>query len=81
MYSEGSSILPGNGESIVHFRVYVDHGHEPTTSLCLDVVVRGVMTNMAMDQPLPRIPRRPDDVISLARPDIDCIGHIPGRGL
>src|SRR5260370_16757201 len=55
-----------------------DHG-QPTATLLLDVVVRGVVRDVAMHQPLARLPCLPDHVPALSRPDVDRVREIPSR--
>jgi hypothetical protein len=47
----------------------------PPPPLHLDVVVRRVMADVAVDEPLAGLEGLPDDVVALARGDIDRIGH------
>ena len=50
----------------------VDVHHQPAAAGLLGVVVGRVMGDVAVDHPLARLARRPDDVVALARADVDA---------
>src|SRR5215204_1909187 len=50
-----------------------DHG-EPTGTVGLHVVVRRVVVDVTVDQPLARPQRLPDHVVALTRTDVDGVG-------
>lgn len=53
----------------------IDDDHQPAAALFLDIIVRRVMRNVAVNQPLAGPLCLPDDVITLPRPNIDRIGQ------
>src|SRR5689334_19965735 len=57
----------------------VNNDHQPASALRFGVVVRGVMRDMAMDQPLAALARLPDHVIALARSDVDRVSQVARR--
>src|SRR5439155_2586002 len=59
----------------------IDDVHQPGSAPLLDVVVRRVAWVVGVDQPFAGTPCRPDDVIALARPDIDSVGKEAGRSV
>ena len=63
----------GDGSTL---RGDVEDEHEAAAALLLDVVVLGMMGNVAVQQPFARPARSPDDVESLSWPDIHRIGQI-----
>jgi hypothetical protein len=54
--------------------------HQIASTLRLDVVVRGVVRDVAVDHPFARLERRPDDIVALPRTDVDGVGLLAGRG-
>src|SRR5205823_4976713 len=53
--------------------LHIDDHHEPT-AMHLGVVVRGVVRDMAMDQPFAALARLPDRVTALPRTNIHGVG-------
>lgn len=60
--------------SVIQLRL--DDKDEAAAALLLGVVVRGVVRDVAMDQPFARSPRRPDHVVALPGPDIDGVREV-----
>jgi hypothetical protein len=46
---------------------HVDHHRQAATALLFDVIIRGVMQDMTMNEPLARLARRPDHIVPFAR--------------
>ncbi len=57
---------------------YLNDHHESPTTLCLDIVVRGMVADVAVDQPLAQLARFPDDIAALAGGDIHGVGKVAG---
>src|SRR5574338_1692298 len=57
-------------------RLYIEDHRQPTATLLLDVVVRRVVRDVAMHQPLAGHACLPDDIVALAGTDIDGIGIV-----
>ncbi len=53
---------------------HINDDHEPAPTLQLGIVVRGVVRNMAMDQPFSGLARFPNNIIALTRPHINGVG-------
>ena len=51
----------------------------PPPALHLDVIIRCVMADVAVNEPLPRIARLPDDIVALAGSDVERVG-VEARG-
>jgi hypothetical protein len=50
--------------------------HQPSAALRLDIVIRGVVTDVAVNEPLAGLSRFPDHIVPLARTDIHGIRKI-----
>jgi len=54
---------------------HVDDDHQPAATLLLDIVVRRMVRDVAMDQPFAGALGLPDDIVALSGADIDRVGH------
>lgn len=61
-------------------RRHLDEEHQPPAPPLFDIVVGGVMWDVAMNQPLSRHSRRPDHVVAFARSDVHRILSICAAG-
>ena len=52
---------------------FLNQVYQPAAGLLLDIVVRCVIGDVAVDQPLARTLRLPDDVVTLSWTDIDPV--------
>lgn len=55
----------------------MDMHHQAAAAVSLDVVVGGVMRDMAVDHPHPRLQGFPHDAISLSGADVQRVGKKP----
>src|SRR5947209_20547927 len=77
-WPRSASIWPADGRASSGD---IDNHHQTATATCLRVVVRRVVADVTVDQPLSGTSRFPDDIETLARSDIDRVGGVPGRWL
>src|SRR5262245_41866979 len=70
---KGSCIVGVSLSRVVASAGDVQDERQPAAALLLAVVVLGVVVDVAVQQPLPRLTRLPDHVVALAGADVDRV--------
>ncbi len=60
--------------------LHIDHHGQTTRAFLFDIVVGGVVRDVAMDEPLAGLSNGPHDILALAGADIQRIGFEPRGG-